>query len=319
MSKKQIRILAILTGIALLLGVALAILRYDPREKPLDTLVTIPMEEIDQLCFNYRDQAINLQLQEGIWQVLLPEDMTLPANQEMVNAILTALCEIRPQQLLEGESLEQIPTVTRQATVEILSGSGTKHVKASQQIIVGSMNAITDQLYVQANGQLYLTDTTLMELLSVTELELLEQHPIPKPENHQRVHIENAFGTVELSCVGSETGGEDSTWFVKTPSGWVECDQNAAYNFYFLTCDMHWKSTATVITKETDYADYGLDNPQAIYTLTYGDETFRLYLGKNLPDGTTYAMCDGSTLIYTMDTLLAKWLAEATVSYVLPQ
>ena len=76
MSKKQIRILAFLAGIALLLGIALAILRYDPREKPLDTLVTIPMEEIDQLCFNYRDQAINLQLQEGIWQVLLPEDMT---------------------------------------------------------------------------------------------------------------------------------------------------------------------------------------------------------------------------------------------------
>lgn len=321
MSKKQIRILAILTGIALLLGVALAILRYDPREKPLDTLVTIPMEAIDQLCFNYRDQAVNLQLQEDIWQVLLPEDMTLPANQEMVNAILTTLCQIRPQQLLEGQTLDQIPTVTRQATVEILSGSGSNRVKASQQIIVGSMNAITDQLYVQTNDQLYLTDTTLMELLSVTELELLEQFPIPRPENHRSVTVENAFGTLTLSCVGSETGGEDGTWFVKTPDGWTECDQNAAYNFYFLTYDMHWKSTAAVITKETDHSYYGFDDPQAIYTLTYGDETFRLYLGKNLPDNTTYAMCDGngSTLIYTMDTLLAKWLAEATVSYVLPQ
>lgn len=312
MSKKQIRILAILAAVALLLGIALAILRYDPREKPLDTLVTIPMEEIDQLCFSYRDQTVNLQLQEGVWQVLLPTDMTLPANQEMVNAILTALCQIRPQELLEGQTLDQIPMATRQATVELLSGSGAKQVKTSQQIIVGSMNAITDQLYVQVGDRLYLTDTTLMELLSVTELELLEQYPIPKPENQQRVTVENAFGTLTLSCVGSETGGEDGTWFLQTADGWVQCDQDAAYNFYFLTWDMHWKSTAAVITKETDHADYGLDDPQAIYTLTYGGETFRLYLGSNLPDGTTYAMCDPSTLIYTMDTLLASWLAEAT-------
>jgi hypothetical protein len=82
---------------------------------------------------------------------------------------------------------------------------------------------------------------------------------------------------------------------------------------------MHWKTTAAVIGEATNLADFGLDNPQAVYTLTYGDEVFRLYLGENLPDGTTYAMCDGSPLIYTMDTLLATWLAEATMQSVLPQ
>ena len=313
MKKSQIRILAILASVALLLGIALAALRYKPQEKPMDTLVSIPADQIDQLVFTYRGSAVNLQLQDGTWQVLISgTDMVLPAKQDVVQAMLQELCSIRPQQMLEETALEQIPTATRQATVEILSGTGTSQVKASQQIIVGSMNAITDQLYVQAGDHVYLTDTRLMEIVSVPELDLLAQYPIPKPDNHLWVSVENAHGHFALSCDPSGTGTPGDTWYVQLGSVWADADQNAAYNFYFLTWDMHWKSTAAVITPDTNLADFGLDKPQAIYTLCYGDQLFRLYLGENLPDGTTYAMCEGSNLIYTMDTLLASWLAEAT-------
>lgn len=318
MKKSQIRILAILAAIALLLGIALIALRYEKAPEVMPPLVEIPMEEIDQLCFTYRDTSVNLQLQEGVWQVLLG-DATMPAKQDLVNAMLTALCQVRPQQVLEETDLSQLPTVVRQASVDILSGTGSQQVKTSQQIIVGSMNAITDQLYVQLGQQVYLTDTTLMEVLSVTELDLLEQFPIPKPDNHRSVAVENANGHFLLSCDPALTGAEDGTWCVQLGSIWVPADQDAAYNFYFLTWDMHWKSTAAVITKDTNLSDYGLDDPQVIYTLKYGDETFRLSLGSNLPDGTTYAMCDGSQLIYTMDTLLAQWLAGANDQSVLPQ
>lgn len=320
MKKSQIRILSILAAIALLLGIALFFLRYDPQEKPLDPLVTVAPEEIDQLCFTYRDQTVNLQLQAGTWQVLLSgTDMVLPAKQEAVNAMIQALCSVRPQQVLVETALSQIPTVVQQASLEIVSGSGTDHVNASQQITVGSMNAITDQLYVQVGQQVYLTDTTLMEVLSVTELDLLEQFSIPKPDNHRSVAVENANGHFLLSCDPALTGAEDGTWCLQLGSIWVPADQDAAYNFYFLTWDMHWKSISAVITESTDLSQYGLDEPQVVYTLFYGDETFRLYLGSNLPDGTTYAMCDGSQLIYTMDTLLAQWLAEANDQSVLPQ
>lgn len=145
------------------------------------------------------------------------------------------------------------------------------------------------------------------------------QHPIPKPDNHRGVAVENANGHFLLSCDPALTGAEDGTWCLQLGSIWVPADQDAAYNFYFLTWDMHWKSISAVITESTDLSQYGLDEPQVVYTLFYGDETFRLYLGSNLPDGTTYAMCDGSQLIYTMDTLLAQWLAEANDQSVLPQ
>ena len=316
MSKKQIRTLSVLAAVAVLLGVLLGVLRYDPDAKPMEPLVEIPAEEIDQLCFTYRDQPVILQRLEGRWQVLL-KNSALPARQDMVEAMVSTLCAVRPQAQLENPDPELMAQAT-QTTLEILSGSGTEQVTASQQIVIGAMNAITDQLYVQVGEQVYLTDTTILDTLSITYLDLLEQYPIPKPDDQKSVTVENALGTVSLSCAADQTGGEEGTWYLKNGETWVQADQDQAYNFYFLTWDMHWKSTAAVVTGDTDLSQYGLDTPQAVYTLTYGSETFTLYFGKDLPDGTTYAMCQGSPLIYTMDTLLAQWLAQATAATLLP-
>lgn len=311
MSKKQIRILAILAAVAVLLGILLAVLRYEKAPELLPPLVDCDSSDIINLTYSNQSGTFSLQKTDDSWS--LSSDAAFPVNSKTMETMLEVLCDARPQAVVENPDSEMLGLTVPQCTISY------NHRNGSGTILIGSMNAVTDQLYVLANDTVYLTDTALLQAFSGSLLDMAQQYPIPKPENHKRVTVENAFGTVELSCVGSETGGADGIWFVKTPDGWTECDQNAAYNLYFLTYDMHWKSTAAVITKETDHADYGLDNPQAIYTLTYGGETFRLYLGKNLPDNTTYAMCDGSTLIYTMDTLLAKWLAEATISYVLPQ
>ena len=311
MSKKQIRILTILAAVAVALALLLAVLTYEKAPEKLPLLADCDSSDIINLTYSNPSGTFSLQKSGDNWH--LSNNTAFPVNDETLGKMLDTLCAARPQSVVENPDLEELGFAVPQCTISY------NHSRGSSTVLIGSMNAVTDQLYVMVNDTVYLTDTALLQAFSGSLLDIAQQYSIPKPENHQRVTVENAFGTVELSCVGAETGGADGTWFVKTPDGWTECDQNAAYNFYFLTYDMHWKSTAAVITKETNHADYGLDNPQAIYTLTYGGETFRLILGKNLPDNTTYAMCDGSTLIYTMDTLLASWLAEATISYVLPQ
>ena len=70
-------------------------------------------------------------------------------------------------------------------------------------------------------------------------------------------------------------------------------------------------------TERTQLAAYGLDTPQVRYTLTYGGGTFQLLLGTDLPDGTTYAMCPDSKLVYTMDSVLVQWLAQAAAENVI--
>lgn len=306
MSKKQIRILAILAAVATVLAILLAILTYEKAPEELPLLAECDSSDILNLTYTNPSGTFSLQRSGDGWN--LSSDPAFPVNNETLEKMLDTLCATRPQRVVEDPDTEELGFTVPQCAISY------NHSKGSGTILIGSMNAVTGQLYVMVNDTVYLTDTALLQAFSGSLTDIARQYSIPRPENQRRVTVENAFGTLELSCVGAETGGEDGTWFVKAPDGWTECDQNAAYNFYFLTYDMHWKSTAAVITGETDLSAYGLEDPQAVYTLTYGDETFRLILGKNLPDNTTYATCDGSGLIYTMDTLLASWLAEATTA-----
>lgn len=311
MKKSQIRILAILAAIALLLGIALFALRYEKAPEVLPPLAECDSSDIINLTYSNQSGTFSFQKYNGSW--CLGDDAVFPVNQETLEKMLDVLCITRPQTVVEKPDLEELGFTSPQCTISYnhSSGSGTIHI--------GSMNAVTNQLYVLTNNTVYLTDTTLLQAFSGSLLDIAQQFPIPKPDNHRSVTVENFSGQIRLSCDPALTGGSEDTWYVQQGALWIPADQNAAYNFYFLTWDMHWKTTAAVIGEATNLADFGLDKPQVIYTLTYGDEVFRLYLGENLPDGTTYAMCDGSNLIYTMDTLLATWLAEATVQSVLPQ
>ena len=92
MKKTQIRTLAILAAVALLLGILLAVLRYEKKPEVLPALVEIPTEDIDQLVFTSNTSGINLQLQDGQWQVLLANSgLVLPAKEDVVNTMLRQL------------------------------------------------------------------------------------------------------------------------------------------------------------------------------------------------------------------------------------
>ena len=310
MSKKQIRTLSILAAIAVLLGVLLGVLRYEKAPEALSPLVDCDSNSIINLTYSNQSGTFSFQKSGDSWN--LSNNADFPVNGETLKTMLAVLCAIRPQAVLENPNLEELGLTAPQCTISY------NHSNGSGTIFVGSMNAVTDQLYVMANNTVYLTDTTLLQAFSGSLLDVAQQFPIPKPDDQKSVTVENALGTVSLSCATEQTGGKEGTWYLKTGETWVQADQDQAYNFYFLTWDMHWKSTAAVATGDTDLSQYGLDVPQAVYTLTYGSETFTLYFGKDLPDGTTYAMCQGSPLIYTMDTLLAQWLAQATTATLLP-
>lgn len=311
MKKSQIRILAILAAIALLLGVALIALRYEKAPEVLPKLADCDASDIQNLTYTNQSGTFSLQKSGDSWN--LSNDASFPINGETLGKMLDVLCSVRPQRVVENPNLEELGFSSLQCTISY------NHTGGSGTIYVGSMNAVTDQLYVMVGDTVYLTDTTLLQAFSGSLLDIAQQFPIPKPDNQRTVSVENGNGKLLLSCDAAQTGGQDGTWYAQVDGSWVEADQNAAYNFYFLTWDMHWKTTADILTQATDLSAYGLDQPQAVYTLVYGSEVFRLTLGNNLPDGTTYAICDGSPLIYTMDTLLASWLAEATVQSALPQ
>lgn len=309
MKKKQLRILAVLACIALLLGIALAALSYEKAPEALPALTQLSESQITAISYTNSSGTQNFVRSSGIWQ--LEGDPDFPVNGTLLQGMLSVLCSVTPQAVMEDPDLEELGLNAPQCTIDITADTG------SQTIVIGSMNALTEQLYVLSGNTVYLTGTALLQAFSGSLLDLAQQAVIPTPQDQQRVEIVNADHTVVLSCVGSQTGGEDGVWYVEQDGVFVMADQDAAYNYYFLTWDMHWLSTAGYIGQSSQLAAYGLDQPQVRYTLTYGGGTFDLLLGADLPDGTTYAMCPGSNLIYTMDSVLAQWLTQATAETVI--
>ena len=304
MKKSQIQTLSALAAAVVVLSALLIGLSWEPAEQTLPALV--PYEAEDITAFSYQTVSVSLSFvkEEEGWS--LADDPAFPVSTPAVEEMLTVLCGTVPQEQLVDADREAFGLTAPQCVIEATT------TKGGATILIGSMNAVTDQLYVQVGEQVYLTDTSLLKPFSASLLELAQQYDIPKPDDHQSVQVQNSLGTVLLSCVGSQTGGEDGVWYVQLADGaWAPADETAAYNFYFLTWDMHWKSTAGYITDESQLAQYGLAEPQARYTLTYGGGTFDLIFGTSLPDNTTYAMCAGSPLVYTMDTLLVQWLTQA--------
>lgn len=304
MKKNQIRNLIVLAAIAVVLGGLLMILNYEKNPVQLPALADCKSEEVTSLAFSNLNGTVVLERSENGW--VKSDDENFPVDDNTVEQMLDVLCSTQPQAIAEDMDASQLGFTNAQASITFAYPDGI------EKILIGSMNQVTGQLYVLNDETIYLTDTSLLQVFSGSLLDIAAQYEIPKPDDHECVQVQNSLGTIFLSCVGSQTGGKDGTWCVQLEDGsWVAADQTAAYNFYFLTWDMNFKSTAGYITDESQLADYGLDDPQARYTLTYGGKTFDLIFGSNLPDNTTYAMCEGSPLVYTMDTLLAQWLTQA--------
>lgn len=316
MNKGQKRTLISLSCLVAALSIALALLSWTPEPKLLPTLLDLSPEAVTALRYTNSYGEMDLVRTENGWQ--LADDPAFPVNQTQLDAMVQILCTARPTEKIGSENAEEYGLTQPQCALTVTAGSG-KHT-----LNIGTMNAVNGQLYVQADGgAIWLTDPALLRAFHHSLLDLSQPAAIPKPEEHLRVEIENFNGKLLLSCLGSETGGEDGVWYVQTEDGFVEADQTVAYSFYFLTWDMAWRSTAAYLDGDADLNDYGLRDPQVHYRLTYPQDgavrAFSLYLGSNLPDNTSYAMVEGSPLIHTIDQVLTRWLAEATVSTLLPK
>ncbi len=314
MNKGQKRTLLLLTALVVALAIALVVVNQATKPVILPPLMELQTEKITGLTYTNLYGTIDLVKTENTWK--LKADSAFPVKQSQIEAMLQILATVRPARQM-GDALDgqDYGLEDPQCVITVSLQDGTK-----EMLSIGSMNSVSDQLYVQTDTGIYLTDLSLLRAFNHSLTDIAQQAQIPKPAegSHRRVEVENFHGRLVLSCVGSETGGTDGTWYVLTETGFVEASQEMAYNFYFLTWDMVWRSTAAYRDAGTDLAQYGLQDPQVIYTLTYEEngetKQFVLHLGSNLPDDTSYAMEKDGNLIYTMDQMLTTWLADATAS-----
>ena len=243
----------------------------------------------------------------------LSGDSAFPVSQQAAQTLAQALLTAPIEQAITpvADASAQYGLEQPQCEIELAFEDGAQH-----RLLIGSMNAATEQLYVQLDAQteLYLTAPALLQAFSAGLLDLMELPAIPTPDAPQRVELTNAAGTIVLSCVGSETQLEDGVWAIRTENGFAPVESSAAYNLYAICRDLRWRGCAAYRAGEQTLADCGLTEPRAVYTIFYEengqDASFTLRFGAGLPDGSCYAACGSDGTLYLLDEIAASWLAS---------
>lgn len=308
MRKRQIKILAVLAAAALVLAVLLVLLSREPEPVQANMLLTHGASELTGLHYACREEDVTLEKAGGRWQ--LASDADFPLSQEAVQTLVDALfaAEATEEFTADEAALSDYGFDTPQCRLALTFSDGSE-----QTLTVGSMNAATGQLYVRFDGAetVSMTGTELLQAFSVSRLELLELPEIPTPETQTRVELQNENGTITLSCLAAETGGEDGAWYLRTDAGFVPADEDAAFNLRCLTYDLHWRGCVAYGADEETLTVCGLDAPRAVYALTYPEGSFTLCIGNARSDGTCYVSC-GDGGVYLLDEIAASWLAALT-------
>ena len=318
MNRKQIQILLILSAAAAALAVLLAVLSREP-SVPDARLLLQNSSPLSAICYTNRDGTVRLEQENGMWQ--LSGDSAFPVSQQAAQTLAQALLTAQIEQAITPaeDAPAQYGLEQPQCEIELAFEDGAQH-----RLLIGSMNAATEQLYVQLDAQpeLYLTAPALLQAFGAGLLDLMELPQIPTPDAPQRVELTNAAGTILLSCVGTETQLEDGVWGLQTEDGFVPVRDDAAYNLYAICRDLRWRGCAAYRADRQTLTDCGLAEPRAVYTLFYSDNgqdaAFTLRFGNALPDGSCYSACEDDGNLYLLDEIAASWLASLCAADILP-
>ena len=281
MKNKKYMPLIILAAVVIVLGVLLAVLT-NLDEDTDDSVALFDLDASSVTALAYRDEETDvtlLQDDEDAWY--LEEDPTLPLDQDTVASLVESFAGLEAaRDLGAGTETEDMgldsPTMVFTlgtdgadiATAETASAETATGETASgvYTVTIGTENSITEAYYVKVswNDHIYTIDSSKLSNLIKTPQDLYEAQDITTLESD------------DVTGLVLETSGETLN-FTKTDDTWTleddpeyAVDQDIVEKMVSTICSMETEMT---ITHPEDDSVYGLDEPQAVVTVTGSDGT----------------------------------------------
>lgn len=303
MKKSEIKTVLILAVVAALLACVLLFTGKRDTESAPDFLLSINNDSLTKIDFANGTDYVHLEKSNGVWK--MSDDDSFNVDQDAVSTLIRALQNtkiIGTINIEKQSALEDYSLLSPQCIIEYTCSDGSAGL-----IRIGTVSSLTENLYVMLNEDattVCITTNEIGQAFSCSKLDLLKYPDIPTPsDGHKRVNITNINGSVELYK-------DDGRWYIHGEDKDTEISDDIAYNYYYLTWDMHWRGR--VEHNAEDLSIYGLSVPRISYALTYtdgsSDKIFELEFGSSLPNGTCYAKLKNSNDIFLLDSLMADWL-----------
>ena len=341
--KQGKKLIALCLVLVVLVGVyaATRTLTAEPEEDEGIAEAALDGDSLTSLSWTADGETLSLVKEEDTWSY--EADGSFPLNpdvpQNMVEALsgLTASRTVdNPEALSEYGLDEPVLTITATGT----DGGETTFA-------LGDQNEMTDEYYLLCNGdesRLYLVDSTLYNAFSLGLYDMVEMEPLPDFGTVTALTIAQPSGGLELKYVEDSSGlyfNSAYHWFLDRDGEQLALDASKVSTLNGNITGLSWQSCVAYNADEAALAGYGLDDSSAVvvtltYELTETVETgetdedgnaiteeqttaypFVLRIGSATDEG-TYAMLNGSTMVYLIDTETADALRYASYSSLRP-
>lgn len=281
MKTKKYLPLIILVVVVVVLGVMLAVLSGMEEEED-DSVALFDFDASSVTALAYRNDETDvtlLQDDDDTWY--MDEDPTLPLNQDTVASLVEDFAGLEAaRDLGAGTETEEMgldtPTMVftlgtdgadiasaETASAETATGETASGVYT---VTIGAENSITQAYYAKVswNDHIYTIDSTNLTDLVKTPEDLYQEQDITSMESDDVTSM-----TLETSGETLNFTKQDDTWTLADDPDYA-VDQDVVEKMAATICDM---TTEMTITHPADDSVYGLNEPQAVVTVTGSDGT----------------------------------------------
>ena len=318
--------LLLLCGALVVLGasyVAVRQLAVDPDE--LEETISLAGPASPQ-SLTWTDDSGTLTLNHGESGWSYADDSAFPLDQtvpEDMTAALSAAAATR--QIDTPESLEDYGLDAPVLTITAQDEDGTEYSYA-----FGDVNELTGEYYLLYNGEedtVYLVGSDLHDAFNYDLYDMVEMETLPEFGSVTGLSVDQPEGSLTLRYEEDGSGlsyDPDNHWFLEQGDSLLALDAGKVSSLTSAITGLYWKSCVNYDVDDQELAAWGLGDSAAVVTATYTaaidegeetaeEETFVLRLGSTSDEG-TYAMLEGSTMVYLIDSETADSLRYASHS-----
>lgn len=281
------------------------------------SILTLDSEKISALSWSYENETMMFDYADGNWSYSM--DTYFPTDNSYLETMVTDLCDLKVSKTItDPGELADYGLEEAVCSISVTEDSTT-------EILIGNSNAIGDSRYISiGDGNVYLTDSSLLNDFSYTLTDLIEMEEIPDMSTITDMTV---TGTDRAYSITPETSDDATTWYHLENGNKIAVDTDLTNSLIDTICELNWISCTDYHADQDTLTDCGFSDPALTITITYEStaetdaedteetvttsNTFTLEIG-NAIDSYRYARISGSGMIYQIDESVYTSLAETT-------
>lgn len=265
--KRQRKMTVLLAVLAVCIGAAFGISRINFDENMTGTqtaIIDVDSSDITGLSWNYEEE-VSFTCQDGKWTY--DEDEKMPVNQEKMTEIAQGLSSI-----VSDKRVEEVKSLSLYGLSDPAYTLTVKTADKSWEISIGDESFSDGEVYIfTGDDYVYLTDSALVDKISYTLYDLVQEEEIPEMESVHSIAIEKEESPVHI--VFQEDSGycysDAYTYYLEEDGSYRNLDNDSTQTSFDTLSAFTWEECVDYYADDSELKSYGLDKADAVISIEY--------------------------------------------------